>query len=574
MPSRLKILTALFFLVFISLIARLFFWQIIKGKTLASQARLQYQKSEKIIAPRGNILANDKSALAARTEAYLVFAYLPEMIDTPSKVADLLAPLFLEEVEIEGKYEDSILHEAGRIKSQLTNEESVWIPLKHKVGPDIKEKIEDLKIEGIGFEIEEKRVYPEASSAAHLLGFVGKDSDGIDTGYFGIEGYYDLILSGKHGYLSRESDASGIPILLGSQQEVSAIEGVDLITYIDKTIQHVIDDTLKKGLEKYGAIAGSIIVMDPKTGGILAQASYPSYDPINYQDFSDELFANPIVSNSFEPGSVFKILVMAAALDEGVVEPDTLCEVCAGPLPVDKYLIETWNKVYRPDSDMVDVIVNSDNVGMAWVAQKLGADKLYEHLAKFGIGQLSEVDLQGEWAPTLRKKDSWNIVDVSTAGFGQGVAVTPIQLIRAASAIANEGVILTPKVVKKLEGAGWEDEVASAKAERVISKDTANMITAMMVEAAKNGEAKWTNIRGFKVAGKTGTAQIPIAGHYDEEKTIASFVGFAPADDPKFIMLVTLREPTSSPWASETAAPLWYSIAKDLFLYFGIQPEN
>lgn len=574
MHSRLKIISALFLLVFIFLIARLFVWQIIKGKTLASQARLQYQKSEKIIAPRGNILSNDKSALAARTEAYLVFAYLPEMEENPSRVADLLAPLFLDEVDYEGNYEDAILDEAGRIKSQLTNEESVWIPLKHKVGPDIKVKIEDLKIKGIGFEIEEKRVYPEASSAAHLLGFVGKDSDGIDTGYFGLEGYYDLTLSGKHGFLSRESDASGVPILLGSQQEVSAIEGVDLITYIDKTIQHVVDDNLKKGLEKYGAVAGSVIVMDPKTGGILAQASYPSYDPLKYQDYTDELFANPIVSNSFEPGSVFKILVMASALDEGVVEPDTMCEVCAGPLPVDKYTIETWNQVYRPDSDMVDVIVNSDNVGMAWVAQKLGKDNLYEHLKKFGIGQMSEVDLQGEWAPPLREKNSWNIVDVSTAGFGQGVAVTPIQLIRAASAIANDGVMLTPKVVKKLEGAGWEDEVPSDKGERVISEGTAEKITAMMVEAAKNGEAKWTHLRGFKVAGKTGTAQIPISGHYDEEKTIASFVGFAPADNPKFIMLVTLREPTSSPWASETAAPLWYSMAKDLFLYFGIQPEN
>ena len=574
MPSRLKIISALFFLVFIFLIARLFVWQIIKGKVLASQARLQYQQSEKIIAPRGNILSNDKSALAARREAYLVFAYLPEMEENASRVSDLLAPLFLEEEDFEGDYDEQLQSVAGRIKAQLTGKESVWIPLKHKVGPNIKEKIEDLKIKGIGFETEEKRVYPEASSAAHLLGFVGKDSDGIDTGYFGLEGYYDLILSGKHGFLSRESDASGVPILLGSQQEVSAIEGVDLITYIDKTIQHVIDDNLKKGLEKYGAVAGSVIVMDPKTGGILAQASYPSYDPLNYQDYTNELFANPIVSNSFEPGSVFKILVMSSALDEGVVEPDTKCEVCAGPLPVDKYLIETWNQVYRPDSNMVDVIVNSDNVGMAWVAQKLGKDKLYEHLAKFGIGQLSEVDLQGEWVPPLREKDSWNIVDVSTAGFGQGVAVTPIQMIRAASAIANDGVMLNPVVVQKLEGAGWEDEVTSNKGERVISEKAAKMITAMMVEAAKNGEAKWTHLRGFKVAGKTGTAQIPISGHYDEEKTIASFVGFAPADDPKFIMLVTLREPTSSPWASETAAPLWYSIAKDLFLYFGIQPEN
>jgi len=573
MHFRLKLLASFFLIAFLLLIGRLFFWQVIKGKSLASQARSQYQKSEKITAPRGNILGNDGSYLAGREEAYLVYAYLPEIVEEHNLIADKLAPL-LADGEDEDNYKARISEEAGRIKTALNSDGAVWVPLKHKVSYEIKVNIEALKIEGIGFEDEEIRVYPEASSGAHLLGFVGKDDDGGDIGYFGLEGFYDQILSGKHGYVSRESDAVGLPILFGSLREVNAVNGVDLLTYIDKTVQHTVENALIKGLEKYGAASGTVIVMDPKTGGILAQASYPSYDPSFYQKYSDELFKNPATSASFEPGSVFKILVMAGALDAEIVKPDTKCLVCQGPLPVDKYTIETWNKVYRPDSNMIDVIVNSDNVGMAWVAQELGPDRLYDYLDKFGIGKLTGIDLQGEWAPVLREKGTWNIVDVATAGFGQGVAVTPIQLIRGAGAIANDGVIVKPKVVKKLEGVGWEEEIEEDEGERILSKKAAEDITGMMIEAAKNGEAKWTHLRGFSVAGKTGTAQIPIAGHYDEEKTIASFIGFTPADDPKFIMLVTLREPTSSPWASETAAPLWYSIAKDLFLYFGIQPEK
>ena len=572
MHSRIKLLATVFYLSFFLLISRLFFWQVIKGKSLASQARAQYQKSEIITASRGNLLSSDESYLAGREEAYLVYAYLPEVVEEPGKIADQLAPLFVDK-DVDEK-DIMILEEAGRIKSALNAEDAVWIPLKHKVSYENRVNIEALKIEGVGFEEEEKRVYPEASSAAHLLGFLGKDDDGNDIGYFGLEGFYDLILSGKGGYLSRESDATGLPILFGSLREANAVSGVDLITFIDKTIQHTVENALVVGLEKYGASSGTVIVMDPKTGGIMAQASYPSYDPAFYQKYTDELFKNPAVSTSFEPGSVFKILVMAGALDEGLVKPDTKCEVCGGPLPVDRYLIETWNQVYRPDSNMIDVIVNSDNVGMAWVAQKLGPERLYDYLDKFGIGKLTDIDLQGEWAPKLREKGTWNVVDVTTAGFGQGVAVTPIQMIRAAGAIANDGVIVKPKVVKKLLGVGWEEDVKIEGGERIISKKAAEEITGMMIEAAKNGEAKWTHLRGFSVAGKTGTAQIPIAGHYDEDKTIASFVGFAPADNPKFIMLVTLNEPTSSPWASETAAPLWYSIAKDLFLYFSIQPEN
>lgn len=569
MRLRVRLVSVLFFVAFAALIGRLFFWQIINGKKLSSEARAQYQAGRNIEAPRGNILANDGTWLAARSDSWLVYASLPDIKEDPREIADKLAPFFMEE----GSERAELLEEIDRLSQMMQRRGVVWSPLKHNVTDEVKDNIAALQIEGIGFEREEARVYPEASAAAHLLGFVGKNEEGEDVGYFGLEGYYNLTLSGKPGFVAEELDARGIPIPIGDSQEVSAIGGVDLLTNIDKSIQLSLDKKLLEGIEKYGAKAGTAIVMDPKTGGILAMSSYPSFDPANYQDFGDTYFKNPAVTDTFEPGSIFKVLVMASALDDGVVEPDTKCDICGGPLKVDKYFIRTWNNEYRPDSTATDILIHSDNVGMAFVGQKLGADKLYDYLSSFGIGKLTGVDLQGEAAASLRERGTWNIVDLSTASFGQGVAVTPMQMITAVSAIANDGVLVKPQVVDGLIFSGWREDIEPMEVKRVISKEAANEITQMMAEAAKSGEAKWTHLSGFRVAGKTGTAQIPIAGHYDEDKTIASFVGFAPYDDPEFIMLVTLREPETSPWASETAAPLWYSIARDLFIHFGIQPD-
>jgi len=574
MNLRLRIVQLGFVIAFVFLIVRLFYWQVIKAKDLSDQARRQYQSSQTISAPRGKILSSDKSYLAGRGDGWLVYAQLPDIKLGVSEIADKLAPILVDDDEAVGETgKQTLFDEANRLKELLGRKGAVWVVLKHKVGSEKKQNIEALKIGGIGFDKEEVRNYPEASTAAHLLGFVGKDEEGADKGYFGLEGYYDQVLTGKPGLVLRDQDAKGAPIALGDQKEISSQSGVNLLTHVDKGLQINLEYKLKEGIEKYGAKGGSAVVMDPKTGAILAMSSFPSFDPLKYSEYSNDLFRNPVVSDAFEPGSIFKVLVMSAGLDAKAVEPDTKCDICSGPLKVDKYSIETWNNEYFPDSTMADVIKHSDNVGMAFVGQKLGADSLYDYLSKFGIGKTTGIDLQGEVSPQLRKKGTWNIVDLSTASFGQGVAVTPIQMLRAVGAIANKGVLVTPQVVDKLLGDSWDEDIKPQIGERIISEDTADKITTMMAEAAKNGESKWTYLRGFRVAGKTGTAQIPIAGHYDAEKTIASFVGFAPAEDPKFVMLVTIREPQSSTWASETAAPLWYNIAKDLFIYFGVQPE-
>ena len=560
MVVKIRVLIAVFAILFLGLTVRLFYWQIVKGSELSRAAQSQYSTSKITSAPRGNIIARDGSYWVIRTGAWRLIANANLLKNSPNSIADKLIPL-LKDADF------------ARLTDLLSRKGS-WIPLATKVDNEVKKNIEAMSIPGISFEPEEASYYPEASSAAQLLGFVGKDENGTDLGYFGLEGYYNLPLSGKPGFIGRQEDVRGVPILLDGGHEITAVNGVDLVTSIDKRIQILLEQKLSDGIEKYGAIGGSAIIMDPFTGNVIAMAASPSFDPMEYNKYNDSLFKNPLISNSFEPGSIFKVLIMASGLDAGVVTPDTVCDICDGPLNLDKYQIKTWNNKYHAESTMTDVIVNSDNVGMAFVGQKLGADNLYDYLNKFGIGKPTGIDLQGESSPKMRKRGTWNVVDVATASFGQGIAVTGIQMIRAVSVIANGGYLVSPKVVTEIRGKEWNETVKLEDPKRIISEKSAAEMAQMMVAAASSGESKWTKVKGFTVAGKTGTAQIPVAGHYDPTNTNHSYIGFAPVGKPKFIMLVTLQSPTSSLWASETAAPLWYLIAKDLFPYFGVQPDN
>jgi cell division protein FtsI/penicillin-binding protein 2 len=564
--KKISIIGIIFSLLTLLLIGRLFFWQITSGPKLASLAKLQYLSDVKVKAKRGSILSSDEDWLVASVDAWLLYINTKELKNSPAEIANAIAPFLVKKEEIKQEIE--------RIQNVLEKNQNLWVPIKQKIDTTTKTNIENLKIPGIGFEKDETRYYPEGSSSAQLLGFVGKDKEGKDVGYFGLEGYYDLPLSGRPGFITSERGALGAPILFGSSKEVSAKEGVDLVTHIDKGIQLLVEQKLKDGIDTYGAKSGTVIIINPYDGAIMAMASYPSFDPAKYYDSLDDNFRNPAISDSFEPGSIFKPIVMAAGIDSGVIKIDTRCDICDGPYKIDKYYIETWDQKYFKDETMVDVIVHSDNVGMTFVGLKLGTKKLVDYLEKFGLNKETGIDLQGEQKPQFRDKNSWNIVDTATATFGQGIAITPIQMVRAMSAIANGGYLIRPHVVHKIKSQGLVEEINEKDPVRIISDNAATDTKEMMIAAVKYGEAKWAVPKGFKIAGKTGTAQIPIGGHYDAEKTIASFIGFAPADKPKFLMLVSLREPQTSQWGSETAAPLWFSIAKDLFPYLGIQPEN
>jgi len=576
--GRITILIGVFIFLNLLIVIRLFYWQVIKAEELAVLASNQRENIKKVSAYRGQIMAYDESPLAANIKNYLLFADLTKIDKNKSDfIAKQLAEYFLTEDEatFSGKQKKEILNEKKEdLRELFTEEGKYWQPLKHRLTEELKKEIESLEIEGLGFEPQINRFYPEASMSAHLLGFVGSNLAGEKVGYFGLEGFYDLELKGRQGLLVEEKDAVNLPIISGLFRKESKRDGRSLVTYVDRSVQAIAEDELLKGLEKYEAKSGWVVIMDPKTGGIISMASYPNYESGRYWKYTEMLYKNPVISEAYEPGSTFKVLVMAAAINEKVVTPQTKCDICHEPYKIDKYTIRTWNNKYYDDQTMTGVLVHSDNIGMVFTGQKLGKEKLLQYLDDFGFGQKTNVDLQEEAYPFLKNSNDWSNVDLVTASFGQGLMVTGIQMIRAVSAIANKGNLMEPHIVHKIIGDTKILEIKPKIVREVISADTARQMTQMMVQAVDDGEAKWAKPKGYKIAGKTGTSQIAVKGHYDEEKTIASFVGFAPADDPKFAMLVYLREPQSSPWGSETAAPLFFKIAKRLFLYYNIPPEE
>ena len=346
-----------------------------------------------------------------------------------------------------------------------------------------------------------------------------------------------------------------------------------MTTSIDRTLQFLATRKLSAALEKYQAVSGTVSVMDTRTGRILAMVAIPGYDPSSYQEYSDSLYKNPVISEGYEPGSTFKVVVMSAALDAGTVKPDTVCSICTGPVELSGKWVKSYNDKYYPNSNMWDVILHSDNVGMVFVGRTLGRNRLLEYIRKFGFGVKTGIDLQEEDTPLIRPNDEWRDIDWGTTCFGQGIAVTRLQMLTAVNAIANSGLLMPPRIVTRIDSQNSVKAVEPQHPVRIISPKAASQMTQMMVNGVERGEVRYYKNKGYKIAGKTGTAQVPIEGHYDEEKTIASFVGFAPAQDPRFTMLVTLKEPKTSPWGSTTAAPLWFDIASDLFRYYRIPPE-
>jgi stage V sporulation protein D (sporulation-specific penicillin-binding protein) len=555
---RFRFLSIFIALIYLLLIVRLFFIQVIGGSKYKIAASSQHFFEMVIPANRGNIYTSDGSILAMNTDAYLVYAQ-PRLIGDKARfIKDIAKVMDVDEISLKDKLSDNSLY---------------WLPLFHKVDPLQVEKLQSLNLTGIGYESESVRYYPEASMAANLLGFVAMDLDGKDKGYFGLEGYYDRDLSGKNGTVKFERDANGDQIILANNKRIPPENGRSMTLWLDRMVQHIADVRLKAGIEKYGAKEGTVTIMDPKTGGILAMSTYPTYDQAHFNQYPDNLYKNAIVASSYEPGSTFKVLVMAAGIQENIITPDFVMNE-DGPVKIGEYVIRTWDNQYHGSVTMTDVLIHSSNVGMVFIERKLGPKKLLDYIHGYGFGKPTGIDLEEELSPELRPDNDWKDIDFATSSFGQGIAVTPLQMIRAVSAIANDGMMMAPKMVKEIKDQnGKVIKISPQKIKQIISPETARIVTEMMIAAVDKGESKWAKPKGYRIAGKTGTAQIPVAGHYDDKKTIASFVGFAPADNPKFVILVTLREPSSSQWGSETAAPLFFDIAQDLFLYYGIPPN-
>ena len=559
MMSRYRFVFFLLVFIFGLVVLRLFYWQVVRAEDLSNLGQSQYGKMVKLLSRRGDIKTSDGYPLVSDKVSFLVYAN-PKLVKDKKKTAEILAPLFMADT--------------ASVSAKLDTDR-LWIALENGIDIDTKNKIKSLSIKGIGFEEQYQRFYPEASIAAHLTGFVGKDEAGDNKGYFGLEGYYDRSLRGKERQILEIQDAFGRPIAAWMDSPTLGMDGRSLVLNIDRTIQFITDERLKKGVEKYGAESGMIAVMDPKTGGILAMSAFPAFDQRSFQDYFPDIYKNPIISSIYEPGSTFKTLIMAAGIDSGVVKPETKCPICAGPIQIGEYSIKTWNDKYYKDTNMIDVIKHSNNTGMVYVGQSLGLSRMLSYFKAFGIGDATGVDLQGEIAPELRSLKCWIAIDLGTASFGQGISVTAIALLDAFSAIANQGARMEPHVVSKIVTAdGQAIPIEPKVINKPISAKTAKIMTEILVNAVKQGEAKYLKPKGYRIAGKTGTAQIPISGHYDANKTIASFIGFAPADDPKFSMLVVFDRPTTSIYGAETAAPVFMDIAIDILSYYGVSPTE
>lgn len=548
--TRLRVVTYLIPIITLILIGRLFYWMVLRGPELQTKASRQHETVTVLKAKRGNILDSEGGVLAGTKNLYHLYVYKPQLTISKNDLVEKLI-IALQTDQVASVEADLRTFFQGRLSL-----DSNWISLKHYLSDDEKTKIESEKIDGLGFEDEFVRYYPDASLSGQVLGFVGQDAAGQEQGYFGLEGYFDRLLKGREGKIRTEIDAQGNPILIGNYQFFHSVEGKSVQTTLDKRMQYLSEMMLKEGMEKYQASAGNVIIMETNTGKVKAMASFPNYDPGKFSEFDKSAYKNPAVADLFEPGSVFKPLIMAAALNENLITPETQCDICTGPIAIGKYVIRTWDEQYHPQTTMTDVIVHSDNTGMVFVARKLGKEKFSEYLKKYGLGKKTKIQLQEEVAGTVRDSKDYGDIDLATNSFGQGIAVTPLQLVSAMNTIANKGIYVSPTLV----------ESDTPEVRQVLGPEAVSKMTQIMIQAVDSGEAKWAKPKGLSVAGKTGTAQIPIEGHYDPEKTIASFIGFFPAQEPKYTMLVTLREPKTSPWGSETAAPLWFALAKQLLL--------
>lgn len=419
------------------------------------------------------------------------------------------------------------------------------------------------------------RYYPQTSIASHIIGFVQADGHGA----YGLEEYYDSFLNANSGVgLLEKTQDTPETLSPKIRRFIPSIADKDLILTIDRTVQWILEDELRSGVAKYHAKGGTIIVMEPKTGAVLGMANWPDYDPNHYGDgqVDFERFANPAVSALYEPGSVFKLITMAAALDTHAITPNSMF-TDTGYIIVGDRTIYNSSRAAAGYVSVKDALAQSLNVVTAQVALKVGSEQFYRYVRRFGFGDLTEVDLANEVPGLLKTPGSemWSLSDLGTNSFGQGLAVTSIQMVSAVSAIANGGQLMRPYIVQARVHDGQMLQTRPTLVHTVMSPEAAAALTQMMIYVVNQGNSA-ANVSGYKIAGKSGTAQIPTKGGYLENEVIASFIGFAPADDPKFVMMVKLDrpDPNVTQWANYNAAPIFAQVARRLLDHMNIPPDD
>ncbi len=563
--------TSLLFLSLVSVllivIFRLYLLQVVAHEKYSSLAARQHTIEKELKPSRGEIFLKNKDdvyPLGVNKEYFL--AYL-----SPRDVAD-------ENIaEVAQSTADALGVDRGAVMEKLAKRNDVYEIVKHKVERNDKERIAAMNIEGLYFLPEYFRFYPGGTLAAHVVGFVGSDGEKY-VGRYGIEAYFDDELRGKEGKIVQERDARGGWLATTDRIIQEKVDGTDLYLTIDYTVQYEVERILKEAVEKYEADDGQIIVMEPKTGKILALADYPTFAPSAYNEVEDvAVFRNTAISEEYESGSVFKPITMAIGLDDKKVKPDTTY-IDTGSVRAAEYTIKNAEgKVYGKRT-MTEVLEESINTGVIYVEKLVGNRKFKEYVERFGFGDQTGIELPAEADGNIGnlehiKRD----VEFYTASFGQGITVTPLQLVTAYSALANGGMLMKPQIIeKKVHSDGTEEVIQPHVVHRVISEEASKQISEMLRSVVVNGHGKRADVQGYLIGGKTGTAQVAKkdAKGYDDKQTVGTFAGYGPINDPQFAIIVRITNPKNVIWAESSAAPTFGKVMKYLLDFYHIAPTE
>lgn len=569
---RLRIMWVLFLLVGLVLAVRLFILMVFQHNFYLAMAAGSHEIYNDLFAKRGEIFIQDSRTgeeypLAMNRDYFLVFADTRQIKsnDEAEAVAQKLAEFF--------SYNDE---KKLQVHQSLNKRTDPYEPIENRIDEATADRLRSLALPGIDMIRKPARFYPEGSLASAVVGFVGKDGSGHETGRYGIEGYWDRELAGKGGFVQGAKSAVGAIIPLAGFSFSPAEDGADILLTIDRTLQYTVCTQLEKYREEYGAVSASLIALDPGTGAIRAMCSLPDFDPNHYGEVeSIGVYNNSTVFTPYEPGSIFKPITMAAALNEGQITPQsTFVDLGARAGICDKPIKNAAEKVYGQQT-MTGVLENSINTGMVYVVEKLGKKKLAEYVESFGFGTKEGIELNSEVSGNINtlyenKKDKIDCY-AATASFGQGITATPLQMVAAYGVLANGGKLLKPYIVDEIRYTdGRIEKTKPREIRQVIDSRAAMLLRGMLISVVDNGHSKTAQVKGYYIGGKTGTAQIPGLGGYTSE-TIQSFIGLVPADNPKLVVMVKFEKPRAA-WAESTAVPAFSSIAKFALQYYQIAP--
>jgi cell division protein FtsI/penicillin-binding protein 2 len=479
------------------------------------------------------------------------------------------APPVLEPLTLEG-------NPVAALIARLSKVDDPYEPVARNVTDEQLDLLKTLETDALDYVIEGARAYPEPGFGGQVLGFLGRKEDGQTVGLYGLEGYFDDFLSGQAGKLYSQTDVSGRFIGVGDRSLKPAIDGGDLLLTIDRTLQVEVCEILARGVDKFQADSGTVVILEPATGKVLAMCGSPDFYPQTYAEVEDaSVYNNTAIFSAYEPGSIFKPITMAAALDVGAVTPDSRF-TDPGSVTIDEFTIHNAANNVFGNVSMIEVLEESINTGMVWVMRQMGRENLKDYIHAFGFGEQTGIELKNEVAGTVASLEERAEIYPATASFGQGITVTPLQIATAYAALANGGKLMRPYIVEEMRYPdGTVERTEPEEVRQVISPSSATTIGAMLISVVEYGHGKKAGVPGYYIAGKTGTAQIARNGVYSATEFNGSFAGYGPVHDPKFSMIVKIENPKQGViYAESTAAPVFGEIAAFLLEYYNIAPER